>query len=424
MNSAVSNPVPSSKKRSATMTLAAIVVALFASLTLPVGAASAAGSGCQISVPDAQFEALVDSSARHAQIWRLYQAYFLRQPDTSGLAYWAQVRSEGTTLSQIALYFELSDEFSRTYGSLDDSEFLSLIYDNVLCREQDESGFAYWLGLLNSGELSRPEMLILFSESAEYIATTNTAWSYFDSPYNATLAANGYEIRSLQGGQMAVVDYDRVDFKASHERCSVASINGNWFFNPETQNPTAIGFGVIDGQEIPWGVAAGLAERGVFGERIRPYGPVAEAVYTWPSDTNLNSNLATKNGHVLESWLGFQPAEVASRFNPGEWRWAAAGIPLIMNGQEWTHFSNIPTNDYTHYTRRHSFVAFDKTAGLLYFGSTTDMNSRELIDWAIAQGFEDLIKFDGGGSVEFNIGGGAVVAGTPRDVPLWLGIGC
>jgi len=52
------------------------------------------------------------------------------------------------------------------------------------------------------------------------------------------------------------------------------------------------------------------------------------------------------------------------------------------------------------------------------------MNSPQLVAWAQANGYQDLIKFDGGSSVELNIDGEARVAGTSRDVPLWLGIGC
>ncbi|MEZ5343504.1 MAG: phosphodiester glycosidase family protein, partial [Acidimicrobiales bacterium] len=272
------------------------------------------------------------------------------------------------------------------------------------------------------GSLSRGDMMVLFSESDEYLIKTATAWSVFASPDRATLAADGYELRSIPGGKIAVIDYDRVDFSASHERCSVASINGNWFFNPESANPTPVGFAVIDGVHVPG--AANRADRGVLGERYRPNGASEEIVWVYQGEFNINSNLDAKDGRVLESWHSWRPTGTPAVDNPAEWRWAAAGIPLIINGQVWPGFYGISTSDYTHYTLGHSFVAFDKDTGQLAFGSTRGMTSAGLISWATANGYEDLIKFDGGGSVEFNVNKVAQVAGTRRNVPVWLGIGC
>ena len=412
---------PLRKAASALATCALLATTLVAA-TDAARPAPAAAAVCRISSPDSVFGDEVASSARYAQIWRLYQAYFLRQPDRPGLEYWIDLSRSGVGLQAISDNFEMSAEFALTYGSLDNTAFLELIYSNVLCREPDGDGFAYWLGLLDNGSLMRGEMMILFSESAEYIGKTDTTWSLFSSPDDATLADDGYEIQSVPGGQIAVVDYQRVDFSASHERCSVASINGNWFFNPESYNPTPVGFAVIDGVQVPG--AANRADRGVLGERYRPNGAADEIVWEYQGSFNINSNLAAKNGRVLESWHSWRPTGTPAVDNPSEWRWAAAGIPLIINGQVWPGFYGISTSDYTHYTHGHSFVAFDKTAGRLAFGSTTGMTSAGLINWANANGYEDLIKFDGGGSVEFNVNRQTRVAGTPRDVPVWLGIGC
>jgi hypothetical protein len=65
-----------------------------------------------------------------------------------------------------------------------------------------------------------------------------------------------------------------------------------------------------------------------------------------------------------------------------------------------------------------------KSSGTLVFGTTTAMTSAQLIAWAQVSGYDDLVKFDGGGSAELNVNGVTRVAGTNRDVPLWLGIGC
>jgi hypothetical protein len=406
---------------------AAGLVAGLASLTASVTAPEpAAAESCSIGSPSGAFAGVVESSPYDARVWRLYQAFFLREPETDGFAYWLGQYRAGQTLEAIAYNFERSDEFSARYGSLSNADFLHLVYRNVMCRTPDLDGFNYWLDRLDRGVVNRGQVMVLFSESVEYQYHTGTHWGVFTGPDQATLANEGYEIRSIPGGQVVVADYSRVDFRASHGRCSIASINGNWFHNPDQPNPTPIGFAVIDGQQLSG--AVNQDDRGVFGERYRPNGPDEERTYAYDNvSLSLNSNLEAKPDRVLESWRMWLPADGQAPppvDNPSEWRWAAAGVPLIVRGQVWDAWPSIPTNSYTFYTTRHSFVAFDKDTGLLAFGSTTGMNAGGIISWAQQNGYDDLIKFDGGGSVEFNVGGQTRVAGTSRDVPLWLGIGC
>ncbi|MFV0523512.1 MAG: DUF4214 domain-containing protein [Acidimicrobiales bacterium] len=408
------------------MTLACLV--LIAALTVGpfVSPAPAAAASCTIGAPDAAYAATVEGSALDARSWRLYQAYFLRQPDPVGQAYWLGQMRAGLSLGSMSYLFERSAEFEARYGRVDNGGFLNLVYANVMCRPPDPDGFGYWLDRLNRGLVNRGDLMLLFSESAEFQLRTGTHWSLFTDPDRATLATEGYETHSLPGGQFLLVDYSRVDFRASRARCSVASINGNWLTPADSRTPVPIGFAVIDGQQLPG--SYNRDDRGVFGERIRPNGPDVERTYPYPTITNLNSNLEAKGDRVLESWRMWLPADAGYApppvDNPSEWRWAAAGIPLLVNGQVWDGWPRVPTDDYTHYTLRHSFVAFGKTTNLLAFGTTTGLNSGGLIWWAQANGYEDLIKFDGGGSAELNVGGRARVAGTGRAIPLWLGIGC
>lgn len=384
--------------------------------------APAAATACSIQQPAGSFAADVAGSARTARTWRLYQAYFLRQPDSGGLGYWLGQSQAGLSLQDMAYNFERSTEFQLRYGNVDNAGFITLIYGNVMCRTPDPGGFGYWLDLLDRGAVNRGSLMVLFSESTEFANVTGTRWSAFADPAAATLGTDGYALTSIPGGMAVVVDYSRVDFRTSHDRCSVASINGNWFFTPERPNPTPVGFAVIDGQQVPGTEVRD--DRGVLGERYRPGGPDSQRVWTYQGSFNLNSNLASKDGRVLENWGAWQPESTPSRGDASQWRWAAAGIPLIVNGQVWPGFWGIPTNDYTHYTYRHSFVAFDKDNGTLVFGATTAMTSAGLIAWAQAGGYDDLVKFDGGGSAELNINAQTRVAGTSRDVPVWLGIGC
>lgn len=100
--------------------------------------------------------------------YRLYSAYFLREPELGGLTYWSSKLRTGTSLRTVSAFFASSSEFRNTYGSLDDSGFVTLIYRNVLGRTPEPAGFRYWVGQLRTGRASRASVMIGFSESSEH----------------------------------------------------------------------------------------------------------------------------------------------------------------------------------------------------------------------------------------------------------------
>ncbi|MEM7337978.1 MAG: DUF4214 domain-containing protein [Actinomycetota bacterium] len=112
-------------------------------------------------------------SSSEAEVYRLYVAFFLRPPDQSGFDYWVSVRAGGASLSEIAAAFASSSEFQASYGSLNDADFVELVYHNVLARNPDGTGVEYWQGLLASG-VSRGEMMIGFSNSLEFVLATGS----------------------------------------------------------------------------------------------------------------------------------------------------------------------------------------------------------------------------------------------------------
>ena len=103
----------------------------------------------------------------HAPIARLYRAFFLRDPDVGGHAYWVGLANGGLSLALTAEYFEVSEEFNLRYGDLDDREFVALVYQNVMGREPDQGGYDYWLDQMDRG-MTRGELMIYFSDSPEY----------------------------------------------------------------------------------------------------------------------------------------------------------------------------------------------------------------------------------------------------------------
>jgi hypothetical protein len=102
-----------------------------------------------------------------APVARLYFAYFLRIPDYGGLQYWIGQFRSGTSLSAISQAFAGSPEFTGRYGALTNSQFVSLVYTNVLGRAPDAAGLTYWTNQINAG-MTRGDMMLAFSESPEY----------------------------------------------------------------------------------------------------------------------------------------------------------------------------------------------------------------------------------------------------------------
>jgi hypothetical protein len=117
-----------------------------------------------------------------APVSRLYLAAFHRVPDAAGLDNWVAYVGAGNPLQSAADAFVASEEFQLTYGSLNDTQFVTLLYDNVLGREPDPAGLQGWVNQLALGA-PRGQVLIGFSESQEGIAlfapTVRTFLHYF-----------------------------------------------------------------------------------------------------------------------------------------------------------------------------------------------------------------------------------------------------
>ncbi len=101
------------------------------------------------------------------KVYRLYQAAFDRAPDLSGMGYWLSMVDKGTSLQEVANAFVNSAEFISAFGTgLSNSAFVTAVYTNVLHRQPDQAGLAFWNGALEAGT-SRQDLLMMFSESSE-----------------------------------------------------------------------------------------------------------------------------------------------------------------------------------------------------------------------------------------------------------------
>lgn len=103
-------------------------------------------------------------------IARLYQAGLGREPDQGGMNYWISAVESGVSERDLSFSFLESPEFTNRYGDDDgmsNSEFISVMYQNVLGRQAEQEGFDYWVNVMNQGLMDREQGLIVFAESPE-----------------------------------------------------------------------------------------------------------------------------------------------------------------------------------------------------------------------------------------------------------------
>ncbi len=119
-------------------------------------------------------EPYLGAAGVEGEVARLYVAIFRRPPDAAGFEFWSRTRSEGTSLSDVAAFFISSSEFLADHGEINDTEFVTLLYHNVLEREPDVGGLEFWVARLGQGQ-ERSAVVLQFSESTEFGALTGTS---------------------------------------------------------------------------------------------------------------------------------------------------------------------------------------------------------------------------------------------------------
>ncbi|MGF1552190.1 MAG: DUF4214 domain-containing protein [Paracoccaceae bacterium] len=90
--------------------------------------------------------------------------------DLEGLNYWIDIREGGFSVEETAQSFLDSREFQEKYGdpdALSDLALVERLYRNVLNREGEAEGVAFWTGVLEDQGFSRANLLYAFAVSVE-----------------------------------------------------------------------------------------------------------------------------------------------------------------------------------------------------------------------------------------------------------------
>lgn len=118
--------------------------------------------------------ALIGSSEAASFVFpvlQVYQAVFGRVPDAAGLDFWVDAYRAGTSLEAITAGFVDSDEFRGMYGEDltdgSDPAFIQQLYINVLGREGEPAGIAFWTSPDKAG-INPADVVRLFAMDAEF----------------------------------------------------------------------------------------------------------------------------------------------------------------------------------------------------------------------------------------------------------------
>jgi len=113
-----------------------------------------------------------DVQAVAAPVARLYFASLNRAPDYEGLNYYIDERNAGEPLAAIADEFAGSVEFDGRYGELDNAAFVDRIHLNIAAGPADAALRAHWIAQLDSGAMTRGDLMVALSESTQFRSLT------------------------------------------------------------------------------------------------------------------------------------------------------------------------------------------------------------------------------------------------------------
>ncbi|HJU71489.1 MAG TPA: C1 family peptidase [Paucimonas sp.] len=138
------------------------------------------------------------------QVAELYAALFGRAPERDGMAYWAAQLDVGKAFTQVAQEMYSVDAARAWYPSgASNEKIIDTFYVNVLGRNADADGLAYWLAQLNAGHSQGQVMTELITAVDSYTGSNSAALAsqlLFDNKvavglhYAVTLEANRLDV--------------------------------------------------------------------------------------------------------------------------------------------------------------------------------------------------------------------------------------
>ncbi|MBB3142876.1 DUF4214 domain-containing protein [Halomonas organivorans] len=99
-------------------------------------------------------------------VQKLYVAYYGRPADAAGQTFWAeQIDSQGA--AAVINDFGNSAEYEARFGDLSNEELVNNLYQQLFARDAEQGGLDFYVGKLESGELSLANIALVIAENAE-----------------------------------------------------------------------------------------------------------------------------------------------------------------------------------------------------------------------------------------------------------------
>ncbi len=111
----------------------------------------------------------LDITPSTGRVAELYHLSLGRNPEEGGLVFYVGVGSQGLSTTQLAMNFVSSFEFTKTHGTIDNTSFVTQLYQSAFNRAPDATGFAYFMNQLaaNPGATGQAAVIANFIESPE-----------------------------------------------------------------------------------------------------------------------------------------------------------------------------------------------------------------------------------------------------------------
>lgn len=182
-------------------------------------------------------EYLSRNTSNNQYLTDLYNTFFSRPPDSTGLNYWLTQMQGGMTRGGVLANFLFSTEFSNTMTALFGTPVVRPeinmtidLYRGILENLPDSAGFDYWLGRIRTAQCQGASSVNsqvttisqLFIGSPQYVNMNRSTPDYLSDLYNAfmrrgpDLSGFNYWVGQVNSGAMSR-DAVRAQFVASPE---------------------------------------------------------------------------------------------------------------------------------------------------------------------------------------------------------------
>jgi hypothetical protein len=212
-----------------------------------------------------------------AEVARLYYGLLNRAPDAGGLQGFTNALENGASLPQLAQSILGSPEYQTTSIGQSNASFVQSLYSTALGRSPDAPGFQSWENALNTGTLSRADVVNGFLASTEFQSDTagQSDATYINEVYEVALH-RAAETQGLAGWEAALSNgmsrttFDQLvvgspEFQSSIAESAAAAFVGTLYEQalgrpPEPQGLQGWTSALVSGNLNNVGVAIGIAE--------------------------------------------------------------------------------------------------------------------------------------------------------------------